>query len=52
MGCPLLTLPILWAMVGQEDSWDSSPVFKLLRKINSGYMNGVRWACIVGVASY
>uniref|UniRef100_A0A1X7VMW5 Phosphorylase b kinase regulatory subunit n=1 Tax=Amphimedon queenslandica TaxID=400682 RepID=A0A1X7VMW5_AMPQE len=42
MGCPLLILPILWSMLGQEDSWDSSPVFKLLRNINSGYMNGVR----------
>ena len=48
MGCPLLTLPILWTMLGDADSWDSSPVFRLLHKIKSGYMNGVRWACRCG----
>ena len=42
MGCPLMTLPILRTMVGEATKWDHSPVFKLLLRLKSGYMAGVR----------
>lgn len=42
IGRPTIVLPILRSMLGAEDEWDHSPIFKLLNILASGYSSGVR----------
>ena len=42
IGRPTIVFPILHSMLGEECKWETSPIFKLLLVLASGYSSGVR----------
>lgn len=42
MGRPTIVLPLMWTMMGDEGTWDKSPMFRLAQTFVSGYIAGVR----------